>query len=104
MRVLRWFLGIVGGIVLIMAILIIAGCGPESITPSETPAPAPVANPTEKTITESSITTSEGRVINRQALSSQQVYQEVLESVLAALPLGLGNIAKIVIKRPKIIR
>ena len=55
-------------------------------------------HPNEKIVTESDITTSEGRVIDRKALSSQQVYQEVLEKILSSLPMGIGNIAKLTIR------
>lgn len=60
-------------------------------------------NPTASVLNEVKITMSEGRVINREALSSQQVYKEIIDNIIMNMPFGIGGIFKLAssISRPK---
>lgn len=52
-------------------------------------------HPTASVLNEVRVTISEGRVIDKEALSSQQVYKEILDNIVVTMPLGIGNIFKL---------
>lgn len=60
-------------------------------------------HPTASVLNEIKITMSEGRVIDKKALSSQQVYKEILDSIAISMPFGIGSIFRLAssISRPK---
>jgi len=60
-------------------------------------------HPAASVLNEVKVTISEGRVINREALSSQQVYKEILDNIVITMPFGIGSIFKLAssISKPK---
>jgi hypothetical protein len=56
------------------------------------------ADPTLSILNKAKVTVSEGRVINREALTSQQVYKELLDSFVTSLPFGFGSLFGSLIK------